>query len=228
MLIIFIPERKTSLFLQLLLHLSTPILILLSEPQNAFLFVIFNLQLLVLLQWQKYLAGKSPVPVWLISVIVSCLSHVGFFLTGHNNSIASIDLSNAYVGVQEYDTLLIGILTFCSNWSTSIWWAIAGWALIESIDADGKEKVQPWLSYIVTQSTLFSLVLGLLSMSVTILREHLFIWTVFSPKYLYQVAWTVLYHWAIQVCLGTIFTQVLFKWEKSTISTESIDSRNDL
>lgn len=217
-----------------MLHLSTPILILLSEPQNAFLFVIFNLQLLVLLQWQNYLSDKSPVPAWLISVIVSCLSHGGFFLTGHTNSIASIDLSNAYVGVQEYDTFLIGTLTFCSNWSASIWWAIAGWALIEnvdklSVDADMKEEIQPWLSYIVTQSTLFSLVLGLLSISVTILREHLFIWTVFSPKYLYQIAWTVLFHWIVQVCLGSIFTQILFKWETSTISAEEeIDEWNNL
>lgn len=208
-----------------MLHISTPILILLSEPQNALLFVIFNLQLLVLLEWQNYLSDKSPIPIWLLSVIITCLSHGGFFLTGHTNSISSIDLSNAYIGVQDYNTFLIGILTFCSNWSTSIWWAIAGLTLIENVntssdDALMKEEFQPWLSYIVTQSTLFSLVLGLLSISVTILREHLFIWTVFSPKYLFQIAWTIVYHWIIQVCLGSIFTQILFKWETSTINPE--------
>ncbi|KAG2200064.1 hypothetical protein INT47_007709 [Mucor saturninus] len=233
----FIIEKKTGVFLQLLLHLSTPIWILLSECQHAFLFVIFYLQLLVLLQWQKYLAcKKSGIPVWLISMLVSGMSQGGFYLTGHTNSIATIDLSNAYVGVQEYDTLLIGVLTFCSNWACSIWWCMAGWVLIENEEEEEPEQEQEqekqtkeeeengrWISYMVTQSSLFSLVLGFLSISVTILREHLFIWTVFSPKYLYQIAWTVLYHWVVQVCLGSIFTQVLFKWNNCTEEIDVVD-----
>lgn len=234
---IIIIGKKTSVFLQLLLHLSTPIWILLSKAQNASIFVIFCLQLLILLQWQKYmLCKKSRIPVWLICLLVNGLSQTGFFLTGHTNSIGTIDLSNAYVGVQEYDTLLIGVLTFCSNWACSIWWCIAGWILIENEEdqeqqlqqqkaeeteeEEKKKKSGRWISYMVTQSSLFSLVLGFLSISVTILREHLFIWTVFSPKYLYQIAWTVLYHWVVQVCLGSIFTQVLFKWNNFT---EEID-----
>ncbi|KAI7895809.1 alkaline-phosphatase-like protein [Mucor mucedo] len=227
------PEKKTGVFLQLLLHLSTPIWILLSECQHAFLFVIFYLQLLVLLQWQKYLACKKiGIPVWLISMLVSGMSQGGFYLTGHTNSIATIDLSNAYVGVQEYDTLLIGVLTFCSNWACSIWWCMAGWVLIENEEEPEQEQEKQtkeeeedsrWISYMVTQSSLFSLVLGFLSISVTILREHLFIWTVFSPKYLYQIAWTVLYHWVVQVCLGSIFTQVLFKWNNFTEEIDVVD-----
>ncbi|KAI9272413.1 alkaline-phosphatase-like protein [Helicostylum pulchrum] len=220
-------QKNTSLILQLLLHLSTPLLILLSEPQNAFLFVIFNLQFEIILQWRSYLSNKSPIPSWFTSILVCCLSHSAFFLTGHTNSIASVDLSNAYVGVQEYDTILIGILTFCSNWSVSLWWAIAGWTLIADAsqlipNESANDAAQPWISYIIVQSSLFGLVLTLLSIAVTILKEHLFIWTVFSPKYLYQVAWVILFHWIFQTLLGSLFTQILFR-SKTTLTISEDD-----
>jgi ethanolaminephosphotransferase len=38
----------------------------------------------------------------------------------------------------------------------------------------------------------------------TALRTHLFIWTVFSPKYLYAMAWGVAWHWGITVGLGAL------------------------
>lgn len=211
-------ESKTGVILQILLYSLTPILVLLSGTDNAVLFFIFHLQFQLLLRWQNYLEDNGPIPVWLISMIIACLSHASFFLTGHTNSIASADLSNAYVGVQEYDTILIGLLTFCSNWSGSIWWAVAGWALI----ADHRKREKrwtcsqklshhDWLDHLVVQSALFSLVLTMLSISVTVLREHLFIWTVFSPKYLYQIAWICLYHWLFQVVIGSLVTYLISK-----------------
>ncbi|KAI1311058.1 major facilitator super transporter protein [Mortierella claussenii] len=48
-----------------------------------------------------------------------------FFLFGNSNSIASIDISNAYVGIQAYDIGLTGVLTFVSNWAGPIWWTLA-------------------------------------------------------------------------------------------------------
>ncbi|KAF9023843.1 major facilitator super transporter protein [Haplosporangium bisporale] len=48
-----------------------------------------------------------------------------FFLLGNSNSIASIDISNAYVGIQAYDIFLTGVLTFVSNWAGPIWWTLA-------------------------------------------------------------------------------------------------------
>jgi len=39
----------------------------------------------------------------------------------------------------------------------------------------------------------------------TMLRTHLFIWTVFSPKYLYCVAWSVGQHLLVNVVLGGMF-----------------------
>lgn len=37
----------------------------------------------------------------------------------------------------------------------------------------------------------------------TVLRTHLFIWTVFSPKYLYSMAWSLGQHLMVNVGLGS-------------------------
>ncbi|KAG0363885.1 major facilitator super transporter protein [Gamsiella multidivaricata] len=57
------------------------------------------------------------------SILLWTLS--SFFLFGNSNSIASIDISNAYVGIQAYDIGLTGVLTFVSNWAGPIWWCLA-------------------------------------------------------------------------------------------------------
>ena len=38
----------------------------------------------------------------------------------------------------------------------------------------------------------------------TALKTHLFIWTVFSPKYLYAMAWSVIQHGIMNMILGNI------------------------
>lgn len=150
------------------------------------------------------------------------MTHLTFFMTGHSNSLAAVDLSNAYIGVDGYDTLIIGALTFCSNWSASLWWAVAGWSLIMDNNTTSREEENRsalqnrWYDYIITQSALFAIFIMVLSISVTSLRYHLFVWTVFSPKYLYQVAWTCLYHWIVQVVLGTVVVKLY------TRSTQSL------
>jgi ethanolamine phosphate transferase 2 subunit G len=39
----------------------------------------------------------------------------------------------------------------------------------------------------------------------TVLRQHLFIWTVFSPKYLFAMAWSIAHHLGISIVIGSIF-----------------------
>lgn len=39
----------------------------------------------------------------------------------------------------------------------------------------------------------------------TVLRTHLFIWTVFSPKFLFAMAWGVGWHLGVNVLLGGLF-----------------------
>ncbi|KAF9167680.1 major facilitator super transporter protein [Actinomortierella ambigua] len=66
-----------------------------------------------------------------------------FFLLGNSNSIASIDIGNAYVGIQSYDIFLTGVLTFVSNWSGPLWWALAGTLLV--VTGQDAERESEWL-----------------------------------------------------------------------------------
>lgn len=59
-----------------------------------------------------------------------------------------------------------------------------------------------WMSHV----GLLTLFTGAMLLSVmaacTALRTHLFIWTVFSPKYLFAMAWGVAWHLGVTVGLG--------------------------
>ncbi|KAF2219724.1 hypothetical protein BDZ85DRAFT_268247 [Elsinoe ampelina] len=64
------------------------------------------------------------------------------------------------------------------------------------------EEVEPDSAYqqYLTMTTFFTAAsLAATMLSCTILRTHLFIWTVFSPKYLYAVAWAIGWHLVVNV-----------------------------
>jgi ethanolaminephosphotransferase len=57
-----------------------------------------------------------------IAVTVFIFSHTYFFCFGGSNSISSIDLSNAYNGISDYQILTVAILLFSANWAGPTWW----------------------------------------------------------------------------------------------------------
>lgn len=70
------------------------------------------------------------------------------------------------------------------------------------LDKEGKGDV--WMGHV----ALLTLFTGTMLLSVmaacTALRTHLFIWTVFSPKYLFAMAWGVAWHLGVSVGLGGV------------------------
>ena len=162
--------------------------------------------------------------------LICIMSYVqsAFFMFGNSNSLATIDLGNAYVGLEEYDALSVSMLTFTANWMGPLWWTVAGTILLrdamhEQLDylprqcmtfeynsptksatvAVAGGYISPssiatcWTSTTVAllmiNAVFFTATSAFLCFFLTILRDHLFIWTVFSPKYLYQMAWIFLY-----------------------------------
>lgn len=181
-----------------------------------------------------------------------------FFIMGNSNSLSSVDLGNAYIGVDDYNVGVTGLLTFVSNWAGSIWWTFASISIIvdgywQAVGLKEQEDIQialaspadpeddyattspgeviteelvsedntsivaaNLLSYYSTSylyfAIFFSLSLTTLTISVTILRQHLFIWTVFSPKFLFQGAWVILYHFLLQTLLSTVVIGTWIPW----------------
>ena len=193
--------------------------------------------------------NTQALPVAVSSLL---LSQTAYFAFGGSNSISSIDLSNAYNGVADYNILAVGVLLFASNWAGAIWWCSAAVTLLlprpQSLDqmkkatsgsrawidqeraklhADAvaavtpptpsKEDAKPnagidgWTMYTIATTTFTAASLVAVMAACTLLRTHLFIWTVFSPKYLYAMAWAV--GWHLIVCCG--FGRLLWALGKS-------------
>ncbi|KXT13699.1 hypothetical protein AC579_8111 [Pseudocercospora musae] len=191
------------------------------------------------------LSTATP-PITSIATTTLLLSHATYFAFGGSNSISSIDLSNAYNGVADYNILAVGFLLFASNWAGAIWWvSAANLLLLHSrkkssslfsapqklhtragrswIDAERKNLHQdalaatmgpskppssttsesPWPAYVAHITAFEAAALLSVMAACTALRTHLFIWTVFSPKYLYAMAWSVGWHILVNIGVGS-------------------------
>ncbi|KAA8912852.1 alkaline-phosphatase-like protein [Sphaerosporella brunnea] len=125
-----------------------------------------------------------------ITVTTLILQHVSFFAFGGANAISSVDLSNAYNGVAGYNVIVVGFLTLVSNWIGPIFWAsVAPAQLARRGGGD-----QPWRRHVIAMTAFYAVVGVAVMAACTALRTHLFIWTVFSPKYLYLMAWCLGFH----------------------------------
>jgi ethanolaminephosphotransferase len=161
-----------------------------------------NIPLLLLMEIKFYTLNDLDLSLVEITTTSLLLQYSSFFAFGGSNAISSIDLSSAYNGVSGYNVLAVGVLTFVSNWAGPIFWTSAtNIILLRLRRKGGKDLLLPHLALL----TMF--VAGSLCFvmaACTVLRTHLFIWTVFSPKYLYSMAWSLGQHLAINMSFGSL------------------------
>jgi len=129
------------------------------------------------------------------------LQQASFFAFGNSNAISSIDLSSAYNGVSGYNVVAVGILTFVGNWAGPIFWTSGTVLLLLQLRRTGTKDVLIQHLSLLTAFTAASLMAVMVAC--TFLRTHLFIWTVFSPKYLYTMAWSLALHLVVNVTFGS-------------------------
>jgi ethanolaminephosphotransferase len=180
--------------LQPLHDLFTLFLMTQSRATNIPLFLLLELQFHVL-GWLELL----PLELTLTSLL---FQYASFFAFGGSNAISSVDLSNAYNGIAGYNVIAVGILTFCGNWAGSLWWTSATALLLSRHRRQGQWKL--WGRHTATLTTFVSSSVLFVMLACTALRTHLFIWTVFSPKYLYSMAWSMGQHICISIGLGSL------------------------
>ncbi|KAJ4402279.1 major facilitator super transporter protein [Didymella pomorum] len=203
-----------------------------------------NIPLYLLFRIQFFLLSLLPLTHSQTTLTTLLLSQTSFFALGLNNSISSIDLSNAYNGVSGYNILAVGLLVFLSNWAGSVYWGVAGLCLLGQYGStatsthlaksdarpkrswveaehahlhdlaipkvqveDKKQEKDVWTTHIALLTLFTGVMLASVMAACTALRTHLFIWTVFSPKYLFAMAWGVAWHLGITIGLGG-----LVKW----------------
>ncbi|KAJ6787731.1 hypothetical protein PWT90_03479 [Aphanocladium album] len=160
----------------------------------------------------------ANVPLFLLAHIVYCaidarqmtlaeittssilFQHTSFFAAGGSNAISSVDLSSAYNGIAGFNVVAVGILTFVSNWAGPLYWMSATTVLLLDKYRAGQRGV---FQQHVALLTVFATASAAFVMAAcTAMRTHLFIWTVFSPKYLYAMAWNIAQHLLVNIGLS--------------------------
>ncbi|KAI8960199.1 alkaline phosphatase-like protein [Daldinia sp. FL1419] len=178
-------------------HLYTLFALTQSRVTNIPLFLLFR----VIYQYLNGLRlGAAE-----ITISSLLLQFASFFAMGGSNAISGVDLSNAYNGVSGFNIFTIGVLTFLSNWAAPVWWTSASnLLLLQSKESTKQGKDGIYRQHIAIFTLFVTVALGFVMIACTTLRTHLFIWTVFSPKYLYSMAWSLGQHLVINVALGGI------------------------
>jgi ethanolamine phosphate transferase 2 subunit G len=180
-----------------------------SRATNIPLFLLFNVL-------HHFLAGQDLDLVELTTASL-LLQYSSFFAFGGTNAISSVELSSAYNGVAGFDVVAVGVLTFLSNWAAPIFWTSAtvllllrkqknSAAVARSKTNESGDAPQVFQGYVAILTLFTTASVAAVMVACTILRTHLFIWTVFSPKYLYCMAWSLGQHLLVNVGVaGALF-----------------------
>lgn len=161
-----------------------------------------NIPLYLLFELQFHILEHLRLPSFELTLTSLLLQYSSFFEFGGSNAISSIDLSNAYNGIDGYNVVAVGILTFCGNWAGPLWWTSATALLLSKHQSRGQWKL--WVQHLSLLTAFAASSVLFVMLACTVLRTHLFIWTVFSPKYLYIMAWSLGQHLCINIGLGSL------------------------
>lgn len=163
----------------------------------------------------------ANVPLFLLSHIIYCaidakrmslaeittssilFQYALFFATGGSNAISSVDLSSAYNGIGGFNVVAVGILTFVSNWAGPLYWTSATTILL--LDKYRAGEPGAFKQHVALLTVFATAAVVFVMTACTAMRTHLFIWTVFSPKYLYAMAWNMAQHLLVNIGLSGAF-----------------------
>ncbi|XP_076075722.1 GPI ethanolamine phosphate transferase 2, catalytic subunit-like [Mytilus galloprovincialis] len=173
------------------------LLLVLSRPHNIILVAMMVVQdlLIELHIWPNL---KFSISDWTLYFL--WMSQGTFFYQGNSNSISTVDVSAGYIGLHDYQPIIVGCLLTLSSYGGIIFWMLSllkliYWKSHQDKDKDNKStirRVKNSLLECVHVVCLFrALPLSVYTVLVTFMRYHLFVWTVFSPKLLYEGMLTV-------------------------------------
>lgn len=178
--------------LETLLHIYTLFAMTQSRATNIPLFFLLDVI-------YKYLSAQDLTLADLTTATL-LLQFTSFFAFGGTNAISSVDLSSAYNGVAGFDVVAVGILTFISNWAGPVYWTFATAVLLDRKRRAGSNAV--FFRHVALLTLFTAASVAFVMAACTLLRTHLFVWTVFSPKYLYSMAWSLGMHLGVNIGLG--------------------------
>ncbi|CAH0713229.1 unnamed protein product, partial [Brenthis ino] len=174
------------------------IVILLMRPHNVIMVpsIYFTCHLTSKCLDHKLLDARTARRTEVADILSKSLVHLWigvlfFFYQGNSNSLASVDLGAGYVGLREYGAARVALRMGLHAYAAP---ALAGAALFAGLAraaTDWRQYVQSvWrVTNIYALQRVYQVVIY--CVIATVFRYHLFVWSVFSPKLLYDFVATV-------------------------------------
>lgn len=211
--------------------------LLLQQPVNACPIVILLLQLISMANY--FYNSRSHHKEWVMVITMYWLGMSGHFGLGNSNSLATVDVAGAYIGLSNHSTVLSGLLLFIITYASPFLFLFG--SLLCSSFTEGRnhrctEKEDGNSGYFALKSIALPCVVPLALNSVVLvgftgilflMRNHLFVWSVFSPKYLYVCATTICIYIAtfFIAITGLYVNFVMFARSKSSLFWNHMKTR---
>lgn len=200
--------------------------LLLQQPVNAMPILLLLVQILTSLLHFSY--SRLHHKEWVEISALYFLGMAGHFALGNSNTLATIDVAGAFIGISSHSTLLSGILMFMITYASPllvllalvVYMSVKGCLVTQNVDSAHLLKTMLGFPCLVPLS-LNSILLTAYTIVLQLMRNHLFVWSVFSPKYLYVCATSVCIYIGIFVVAAT-GTYTYFVLHKRKIMQVSI------
>ncbi|KFK32804.1 hypothetical protein AALP_AA6G290300 [Arabis alpina] len=188
--------------------------LLLQQPINSGPILLLLIQILAI----SCLSSKDlQVNEWVEIAVLYYMGMAGHFALGNSNTLATIDVAGAFIGISSHSTILSGVLMFMITYASPMLFVLSLVMYIganlrnlsHSSTVSGHQETS--LGQILKLNLGFpclvplcinSILLTAYTVVLLLMRNHLFVWSVFSPKYLYVCATTLCTY--IGVCIVAV------------------------
>ncbi|KAK4411726.1 GPI ethanolamine phosphate transferase 2 [Sesamum angolense] len=178
---------------------------LLQQPINSVPVSLLLLQVVATIRY--FSGGNLHHKQWVEVAALYYVGMTGHFGLGNTNTLATVDVAGAFIGISSHSTII---------------------SVSNSQDVDFGHLLKTTLGYPclvplgLNSILLLAYIIVLLGM-----RNHLFIWSVFSPKFLYVCATTVCVYIGVSImALTATYTCIVFAM-RSTLKGSSRDSSTE-
>ncbi|CAL5323751.1 unnamed protein product [Camellia sinensis] len=200
--------------------------LLLQQPINSMPILLLLVQILASI---CYCSNSGlHLKQWVEVAALFYLGMAGHFALGNTNTLASIDVAGAFIGISSHSTLLSGILMFIITYASPllVFLSMVMYMsmketsyLVIPQDADIGHFLKMTVGFpCLVPLGLNSVLLFAYTIVLLLMKNHLFVWSVFSPKYLYVCATTVCVYIGVSVMYSTaIYTSLVFALRSRTL-----------
>ncbi|KAL6558732.1 hypothetical protein OROMI_019082 [Orobanche minor] len=186
---------------------------LLQQPINSMPTCLLLVQILFSVRY--FSEDGLQIKQWVKVAALYYLGMAGHFSLGNTNTLSTIDVAGAFIGISSHSTIISGILMFVITYASPML-ALLSMPLMDVCPTDtrGVDNLQDVdFGHVLKMAVgypclvplgLNSILLLAYTIVLLLMRNHLFVWSVFSPnRYLYVCATTACVYIGVSIVAST-------------------------